>query len=110
MLDPIRKLLTEAGKAKQVRAFWDAAAAILSEWTGGARVELDYKGLRETGSAQAGIAGQAGGPFISGYHHAEGGHGSPRVGGPSRRVPAGAGRPRRPKATHPARQGAPRAR
>src|SRR2546430_12110544 len=72
MLDPIRKLLTEAGKAKQTRAFWDAAAAILSEWTGGARVELGYKGLRETGSAQAGIAGKPGDPFIADYHDPEG--------------------------------------
>src|SRR5438445_11113 len=71
MLDPIRKLLTEAGKAKQVRGFWDAAAVILSEWTGGARVELSYKGLRETGSAQAGTAGKPGDPFISDYHDAE---------------------------------------
>src|SRR5256884_2452494 len=81
MLDPIRKLLTEAGKAKQTRAFWDAAAAILSEWTGGARVELGYKGLRETGSAQAGIAGKPGDPFIADYHDAEGRHVSARFEG-----------------------------
>src|SRR2546429_161910 len=85
MLDRIRKLLTEAGKAKQVRAFWDAAAAILSEWTGGARVELGYKGLRETGSAQAGIAGKPGDPFIADYHDAEGRHVSARFEG----LPAG---------------------
>src|SRR5437868_1542323 len=85
MLDPIRKLLIEAGKAKQVRAFWDAAAAILSEWTGGARVELGYKGLRETGSAQAGIAGKPGDPFIADYHDAEGRHVSARFEG----LPAG---------------------
>src|SRR5947207_759783 len=85
MLDPIRKLLTEAGKAKQTRAFWDAAAAILSEWTGGARVELGYKGLRETGSAQAGIAGKPGDPFIADYHDAEGRHVSARFEG----LPAG---------------------
>src|SRR6266853_2941581 len=85
MLDPIRKLLTEAGKAKQVRAFWDAAADILSEWTGGARVELGYKGLRETGSAQAGIAGKPGDPFIADYHDAEGRHVSARFEG----LPAG---------------------
>src|SRR5438477_9622687 len=72
MLDPIRKLLTEAGKAKQVRGFWDAAAAILSEWAGGARVELSYRGLRETGSAQAGTAGKPGDPFLADYHDAEG--------------------------------------
>src|SRR5256885_12418083 len=91
MLDPIRKLLTEAGKAKQTRAFWDAAAAILSEWTGGARVELDYKGLRETGSAQAGIAGQPGEPFISDYHDAQGRGATARVAGVPDGVPAGAG-------------------
>src|SRR5205085_955804 len=85
MLDPIRKLLTEAGKAKQTRAFWDAAAAILSEWTGGARVELSYKGLREAGSAQAGIAGKPGEPFIADYHDAEGRHVSARFEG----LPAG---------------------
>jgi len=85
MLDPIRKLLTEAGKAKHVRGFWDAAAAILSEWTGGARVELSYKGLREAGSAQAGPAGKPGEPFIADYHDAEGRHVSARFEG----LPAG---------------------
>src|SRR5437868_9283573 len=85
MLDPIRKLLTEAGKAKQVRGFWDATAAILNEWTGGARVELSYKGLRETGSAQAGTAGKPGEPFLADYHDAEGRHVSARFEG----LPAG---------------------
>src|SRR5213082_1276948 len=85
MLDPIRKLLTEAGKAKQVRGFWDAAAGILSEWTDGARVELSYRGLREMGSAQAGMAGKPGDPFIADYHDAEGRHVSARFEG----LPAG---------------------
>ncbi len=40
MLDPIRKLLTEAGAAKQTRAFWQAANDIEREWAGGARVGL----------------------------------------------------------------------
>src|SRR5256886_9573563 len=85
MLDRIRKLLTEAGRAKQTRGFWEAAAAILSEWTGGARVELSYKGLRETGSAQAGTAGKPGEPFLADYHDAEGRHVSARFEG----LPAG---------------------
>src|SRR5437764_9134966 len=100
MLDPIRKLLTEAGKAKQTRAFWDAAAAILSEWTGGARVELGYKGLRETGSAQAGIAGKPGDPFISDYHDAEGRHVSARFEGLPDGFPADALRSGLEIATH----------
>src|SRR2546430_568849 len=85
MLDPIRKLLTEAGKARQTGGSGEAAAAILSEWTGGARVELSYKGLRETGSAQAGTAGKAGDAFIADYHDAEGRHVSARFEG----LPAG---------------------
>src|SRR2546423_15101982 len=101
MLDPIRKLLTEAGKAKQTRAFWDAAAAILSEWTGGARVELDYKGLRETGSAQAGIAGPAGGPFFSVFLTPAGRPRRARFGGRPAGFPAGAGGPGRAKTPAP---------
>src|SRR5438067_849877 len=90
MLDPIRKLLTEAGKAKQVRGFWDAAAGILSEWTDGARVELSYRGLREMGSAQAGTAGKPGDPFIADYHDAEGRHVSARFEGLAAGFPADA--------------------
>src|SRR2546430_1435293 len=100
MLDPIRKLLTEAGKAKEVRGVWDADAAILSKWTGGARVELGYKGLRETGSAQAGIAGKPGDPFISDYHDAEGRHVSARFEGLPAGLPADALRSGLEIATH----------
>src|SRR5207249_8527742 len=56
MLDPIRRLLTEAGKAKQTRAFWQTVTEILSEYAGGARVELIYKGLSESGTLDAGAA------------------------------------------------------
>jgi signal transduction histidine kinase len=74
MLDPIRRLLTEAGRATQMRAFWHAAAAILSEWAGGAHVQLVYKGLRESGNAQAGAADRPGEPFLTDYHDADGRH------------------------------------
>src|SRR2546428_13733586 len=100
MLDPIRKLLTEAGKAKQLRGFWDAAAAILSEWAGGARVELSYRGLRETGSAQAGTAREPRDPLLADYHDAEGRHRSARVEGPAAGVPAGPPRSRPGIRTH----------
>lgn len=84
-MEPIRKLLTEAGKAKQTRAFWEATVAILSEWSGGARVELSYKGLHEAGTAQTGIVGREGDPFLTDYHDAEGRHVSARFEG----LPAG---------------------
>src|SRR5689334_2972516 len=85
MLDPIRKLLAEAGRAKQTRAFWQSATDILSEWAGGARVELTYKGLNESGTAEAGVAGKEGEPFLTDYHDAEGRHVSARFQG----LPAG---------------------
>src|SRR6267378_3940982 len=85
MLDPIRKLLTEAGKAKQTRAFWQSATEILGEWAGGARVQLTYKGLSESGTLEAGASGQGGETFLTDYHDAEGRHVSARFEG----LPAG---------------------
>ena len=84
MIDPIRRLMTEAGRAKQTRAFWQTAIEILSEWTG-ARVELRYKGLTEAGSVQTGAPGPDGEPFLTDYHDAEGRHVSARFEG----LPAG---------------------
>ena len=43
MIDPIRRLLTEAANAKQTRAFWQATTGVLSDWAGGAHVQLDYR-------------------------------------------------------------------
>src|SRR5881396_732682 len=74
MIDPIRRLLTEAGNAKQTRAFWQAVTGILSDWVGGARVHLVYKGLNESGTVQAGTTATGGEPFIADYHDAEGRH------------------------------------
>src|SRR5213082_1615598 len=81
MLDPIRRLLAEASKAKQTRAFWQAATDILSEWAGGARVQLTYKGLNESGTLEAGAPGQEGETFLTDYHDAEGRHVSARFEG-----------------------------
>src|SRR2546426_10428953 len=81
MIDPIRRLLTEAGKAKQTRAFWQAATDVLSEWTG-ARVELTYKGLNESGALHAGAAlPESGEPFLADFHDADGRHVSVRLRG-----------------------------
>src|SRR2546427_598000 len=74
MIDPIRRLLTEAGNAKQTRAFWQAATGVLSDWAGGAHVQLDYQGLNESGTAQAGAPDASGEPFFIEYHDAEGRH------------------------------------
>jgi len=74
MIDPIRRLLTEAGRAKQARAFWQASAEVLSDWAGGAHAQLVYKGLTESGTAEAGSTDQPGEPCIADYHDAEGRH------------------------------------
>src|SRR5207249_1961097 len=72
---------TEAGKAKQTRAFWQAATDVLSEWTG-ARVELTYKGLNESGALHAGAAlPESGEPFLADFHDADGRHVSVRLRG-----------------------------
>src|SRR5204863_372612 len=72
---------TEAGKAKQTRAFWQTVTEILSEYAGGARVELTYKGLSESGTLDAGAAGTDGETFLTDYHDAEGRHVSARFEG-----------------------------
>src|SRR5947208_954043 len=85
MLDPIRRLLAEASKAKQTRAFWQSATEILSGAAGGARVELTYKGLTESGTLEAGASGRDGETFLTDYHDADGRHVSARFEG----LPAG---------------------
>ncbi len=77
MIDPIRRLLTQAGQAKQTKQFWQSATGILSEWTG-ARVELTYAGLNESGSLHAGSPGREGEPFLADFHDADGRHVSVR--------------------------------
>ncbi len=80
MIDPIRRLLTEASHAKQTRAFWQTATDILSEWTA-AEVELTYKGLSESGTLHAGAPGRDGESFLTDFHDAEGRHVSVRFRG-----------------------------
>jgi len=87
VIDPIRRLLTEAGQAKQTRAFWQAATDILSDWTG-ARVELTYKGLNEAGALEAGPPGAGGEAFLSDFHDTDGRHVSVRCRGLPEGFPA----------------------
>src|SRR5256886_17254922 len=106
MLDPIRRLLAEAGKAKQTRAFWQSATEILSGAAGGARVELTYKGLTESGTLEAGVSGKGGETFPTGYHHAESRHVSARFEGLPAGLPREGLRPTIQLATQPPLMGA----
>src|SRR2546428_11041311 len=56
----VTQLLSEAGAAKNVRAYWETVARLLSERAGGAGGELMYRGVNEAGAVTAGAAGQAG--------------------------------------------------
>jgi len=59
-----RRLLAEAAAAKQVRAYWETVASILSEQAGGAGVELVYTGVNEASTVVAGPADQPGDPVV----------------------------------------------
>ena len=59
-----RRLLAEAAAAKQVRAYWETVASILSEQAGGAGVELVYTGVNEASTVVAGPAGRPGDPVV----------------------------------------------
>jgi signal transduction histidine kinase len=72
VLDPIRQLLSEANAAKEPKAFWLTAARVLSDWSGGSRVELTYRGLGDSGTAVAGPEATIGDPVHVEVHDAEG--------------------------------------
>jgi signal transduction histidine kinase len=87
MIDPIRRLLTEAGRAKHTKAFWQTATEVLSEWTG-AWVELTYKGLNEAGTLRAGTPTEQGEPLLTDFHDSDGRHVSVRFQGLPEGFPA----------------------
>ena len=60
MRNALQALLREASEAKRSGDFWRAAAGILSDWAGGARVSIRYRGINETGSVAAGADDRSG--------------------------------------------------
>src|SRR5256885_3288952 len=60
MMETARRLLTEAGSAKQVRAYWETVARLLSEQARGGGLELVYRGVNEASTLVAGPVGQSG--------------------------------------------------
>ncbi len=74
MIDPIRRLLSEASAAKETKAFWQSAARVVSERAGGAQVRLMYRGLSESGTVGAGPDAANGDPLRIETHDAEGRH------------------------------------
>src|SRR6266487_2941501 len=58
--DALQALLRQASDAKRSADFWRAAAAILSEWAGGARLAIRYQGINESGAVSAGTDDRSG--------------------------------------------------
>src|SRR6266576_3415450 len=60
MRDALQALLREASDAKRYADFWRAAAGLVSQWAGGARLTIAYKGLNEAGTVAAGADDRSG--------------------------------------------------
>lgn len=74
MRDALQSLLREASEAKRSAEFWRAAAGILSQWAGGARVTVTYKGVNEAGSVSAGADDRSGRSLTAVWRDPEGRH------------------------------------
>ena len=72
MRDALQSLLREASDAKRSSEFWRAAAAILSQWAGGARLTITYKGVNEAGAVNAGTDDRAGRTLTAVWRDPEG--------------------------------------
>src|SRR5882762_2680541 len=74
MRDALQALLREASDAKRSPDFWRAAATILSNWAGGARVAISYRGINEVGSVAAGSDERSGRTLKAEWRDPEGRH------------------------------------
>src|SRR6266516_5957123 len=74
MRDALQALLREASEAKRSADFWRAAASILSDWAGGARLSIRYRGMNESGSVTAGADERSGRTLIAEWRDPDGRH------------------------------------
>jgi PAS domain S-box-containing protein len=74
MRDALQALLREASEAKRSGDFWRAAAHILSDWAGGARLSIRYRGINETGSVAAGTDDRSGRSLSAEWRDPDGRH------------------------------------
>src|SRR2546425_10708541 len=72
MRDALQALLRQASEAKRSGDFWRAAAGILSDWAGGARVSIRYRGINESGSVAAGADDRSGRSLSAEWRDPEG--------------------------------------
>src|SRR6266511_565641 len=74
MRDALQALLRQASDARRSVHFWHAAATILSDWAGGARLAISYKGINETGSVTAGSDDRSGRSLTAEWRDPDGRH------------------------------------
>ncbi len=74
MREALQALLRQATDAKRSVEFWYAAAAILSDWAGGARLTIRYHGVNESGSVTAGADDRWGRSLAAEWRDPEGRH------------------------------------
>ncbi len=88
MRDALQALLREASDAKRSADFWGAAATILSEWAGGARLAITYKGINEVGSVTAGNDDRSGRSLTADWRDPDGRHVEATLAGAPPALPA----------------------
>src|SRR6266853_4642853 len=88
MRDALQALLREASDAKRSADFWRAAATILSDWAGGARVAISYRGINEVGSVAAGSDDRSGRTLKAEWRDPEGRHVEATLAGAPAALPA----------------------
>jgi signal transduction histidine kinase len=74
MRDALQALLRHASDAKRSADFWRAAAGILSDWAGGARLTIQYQGVNESGAVNAGSDDRTGRTLSADWRDADGRH------------------------------------
>ncbi len=88
MRDALQALLRQASDAKRSADFWGAAAAILSEWAGGARLAIRYQGINESGAVSAGTDDRSGKNLAAEWRDPDGRHVEANLAGAPPSLPA----------------------
>src|SRR5712691_5263737 len=90
MREALQALLRQATDAKRSVEFWHAAASILSDWAGGARLTIRYQGINESGSVTAGADDRSGRSLTAEWRDPEGRHVHAAMAGAPPALPASA--------------------
>ena len=88
MREALQALVRQATDAKRSVEFWQAAASILSDWAGGARLTIRYQGINESGSVTAGADDRSGRSLTAEWRDPEGRHVHAAMAGAPAALPA----------------------